>query len=60
MQYAALKAARRYEGEAKERLRRINLIAAGLEVKAGKQQLGSDAAWSDAAWSDGTALSAGA
>jgi len=49
MQYAALKAARKYEDEAKERLRRINLIAAGLEVKAGKQQPGGDAAWAESA-----------
>jgi COP9 signalosome complex subunit 1 len=45
MQYAALKAARKYEDEAKERLRRINLVAAGLELKAGKQQPGGDPAW---------------
>ncbi|KAG9252806.1 26S proteasome subunit RPN7-domain-containing protein [Emericellopsis atlantica] len=49
MQYAALKAARKYGDEAKERLRRINLIAAGLEVKAGKQQPGGEIAWAEGA-----------
>ncbi|PHH76347.1 hypothetical protein CDD80_1588 [Ophiocordyceps camponoti-rufipedis] len=59
MQTEALEVARRYEQEAKERLRRINLIAAGLEVVAPIQKhstdLGSSALASEAddAWFGG-------
>ncbi|CAI6085433.1 hypothetical protein V2G26_020603 [Clonostachys chloroleuca] len=38
MQAKALNVARKYEHEAKERLRRINVIASGLEVTRGKRQ----------------------
>jgi len=37
MQAEALKAAREYEKEAKERLRRISLVSAGLEVVPAKR-----------------------
>ncbi|VUC20383.1 unnamed protein product [Clonostachys rosea] len=39
MQAKALEVARKYEQEAKERLRRINVIASGLEVVRGKKQM---------------------
>lgn len=38
MQHNALEVAHKYEEEAKERLRRINIVAAGLEVPAAKKQ----------------------
>lgn len=47
MQQTALEVARKYEEEAKERLRRINLVAAGLEVTNPKKQAGFDDAWFD-------------
>jgi COP9 signalosome complex subunit 1 len=37
MQHNALSVARKYEEEAKERLRRINIVAAGLEIPAPKK-----------------------
>jgi COP9 signalosome complex subunit 1 len=40
MQKNALEVAQRYEYEAKERLRRISIIAAGLEVPGSKKQTG--------------------
>ncbi|KAL7957731.1 PCI domain-containing protein [Trichoderma compactum] len=40
VQTNALAVARKYEQEAKERLRRVNLIVAGLEVGGGKKQPG--------------------
>jgi COP9 signalosome complex subunit 1 len=45
MQKSALQVARRYEQEAKERLRRINMTAAGLEVTAPKKPNTTDDAW---------------
>lgn len=41
MQTNALAVARKYEQEAKERLRRVNLIVAGLEVSGAKKQPGA-------------------
>lgn len=41
MQKEALEAAHKYEQEAKERLRRMNIIAAGLEVVGGRKPTGS-------------------
>jgi COP9 signalosome complex subunit 1 len=38
MQHNALKVAHEYEEEAKERLRRINLVAAGLEIPVPRKQ----------------------
>lgn len=38
MQTNALAVARKYEQEAKERLRRMNIIVAGLEVSGAKKQ----------------------
>lgn len=40
MQKEALDVARKYEEEAKERLRRMNIMAAGLEVTSGKKAAG--------------------
>lgn len=45
MQQKALKVAHAYEKEAKERLRRINIIAAGLEVKGPKQTNATTDEW---------------
>ena len=46
MQQNALEMANRYTEEAKERLRRVNLISAGLAVQAPKTG-GPDEAWFD-------------
>lgn len=55
MQRHALETARKYEEEAKERLRRISLIAAGLEVH-GQNRLPSvgSRAGADDSWFDET------
>ncbi|KHN97644.1 26S proteasome, regulatory subunit Rpn7 [Metarhizium album ARSEF 1941] len=52
MQKEALRAARKYEREAKERLRRISLAAAGLHAAGGKKTTSGDAISSslDEAW----------
>lgn len=54
MQREALEVARKYEQDAKERLRRISLVAAGLEVVGAKKQaadhvtgLSTDELWYD-------------
>ena len=38
MQKKALKTVRRYEEEAKERLRRVSILSAGLEISGSKKQ----------------------
>lgn len=45
MQHTALRVARKYEHEAKERLRRINLVAAGLEVNNPKKLAEVETTW---------------
>ncbi|KAF7542833.1 hypothetical protein G7Z17_g11237 [Cylindrodendrum hubeiense] len=53
MQKNALEVARQYEQEAKERLRRMSLMAAGLEVAGSKKQHGGQGrAGIDEAWYD--------
>lgn len=54
MQKEALQVAQNYEREAKERLRRISLIAAGLDAVGGKKAAAGHAAGSglDEAWYD--------
>lgn len=47
MQQTALSVAQKYEEDAMERLRRINIVAAGLEVTNPKKQPGLDDAWFD-------------
>ncbi|KAM5371402.1 hypothetical protein ACJZ2D_008001 [Fusarium nematophilum] len=54
MQKQALKVAREYEQEAKERLRRVGIIAAGLEV-VGKRQHGHTGRGLDETWYDDAA-----
>ncbi|KAK5997465.1 COP9 signalosome complex subunit 1 [Cladobotryum mycophilum] len=56
MQSNALNIARRYEQEAKERLRRMNIIAAGLEVAGAKKNAASTAGGStlEEAWFEGS------
>lgn len=50
MQKKALEVARKYEQEAKERLRRMSIIAAGLEVPASRRQMAGEAAAIDETW----------
>ncbi len=52
MQKKALDVAQRYEQEAKERLRRINIVAAGLETVGTKKPNRLDSSGIDEAWYD--------
>lgn len=45
MQRTALEVAQNYELEAKERLRRVNIVMAGLEVIAPKKFADADGVW---------------
>lgn len=45
MQQTALEVARTYEQEAKERLRRVNLVVAGLEVTNPKKMADAEGNW---------------